>query len=329
MRELVIGGLRLPGAVAMAPLAGIGNKAFRLVARRHGAALVVTPLLSAEAMVRDHGPTLDMATPHDQEHPCAVQLFGADPRAMAAAAKRAQSLGADLIDINAGCPSARITALGAGAALLRDLDRLEAIASAVVDAVSVPVTVKTRVGWSPPHVSVVDALERLQRAGVSAVVVHARFRRDGPSTPARWEWVRAAVEAATIPVIGNGGITRPQDAAALVATTGCAGVMVGRAAVGRPWLLAQCQQALDGRPPQPDPPLEARLEMALAHLALARQLDASSTRVAEARAALLAYLRQTPGAKRARQVLQTAKTYPQLEACFREILAGLLPTAPR
>ncbi|MBN1426464.1 tRNA-dihydrouridine synthase [Candidatus Fermentibacteria bacterium] len=317
MQTLTIGPVTVPGAVIMAPMAGVGNSVFRQIAREQGAGMVVTPLISAEGVVRGDGKTLDLAVVRPEEQPCAVQIFGDDPMVMARSARFLEAQGAQLIDINAGCPSKRVTACGAGVRLLRDMERLYAVAAAVVQAVSIPVTAKTRLGWSHTDVAVIPAVQALTRAGIAAIAIHARFKGDGPSTPAQWEWIGAAVSETSCPVIGNGGIMRPEDARDMIQATGCAGVMVGRAAVGRPWLLGLCQRSIDGEEPVEDPPLEERLEVGLRHLALQAELDPPGRMVHLTAGAMAAYLRGFPHARAQRYALMHGRSYEELEAMMR------------
>jgi nifR3 family TIM-barrel protein len=316
---LTIGALSLPGAVVMAPMAGVGGAVFRQVAREQGACMVVTPLVSAEGLVRADAKSLIMATARPEEQPCAVQIFGDNPDVMAAAARILEARGARLIDINAGCPSKRILAGRAGVHLMRDRERLYAIAAAVVEAVSTPVTLKTRVGWSTHEVLLVPVVRAATRAGISAITVHARFKADGPAAPARWDLIRTAVQETDVPIVGNGGIRRAQDASAMVASTGCAGVMVGRAAVGRPWLLRQCQQALSGVPPEPDPSDEERLLVARRHIALQATLDPNGHDVHATAGVLSAYVRGFSHARLLRPLLLRASSYGELEQLLRHV----------
>lgn len=319
---LKIGSVALPGRVIMAPLAGAGGHVFRRVAREHGAGMVVTPLISAEGIVRGDPKSMEAASVGPHEQPCAVQLFGHDPSVMARAARTVESMGATLIDINAGCPSTRIMACKAGAHLMGDPDHLLRVVAAVADAVCVPVTVKTRLGLRPHEVGVIPVVHAAARAGAAAITIHARFRGDSPAAPARWEWIRAAVQETDMPVIGNGGIHRPADAARMVETTGCAGVMIGRAAVGRPWLLRQCGQAMAGEAPDPDPPVGARVLVALHHVALQEERDPRGREVRATAGVVSAYLRGMDQARLVRPSIVAARTYAELTRILRELIPG-------
>ncbi len=318
MRTLTIRDLTLPGSVVMAPMAGVGGAVFRQLAREHGACLTVTPLISAEALVRADPTSIALASP-EEGGPCAVQIFGATPSVMVTAARIVERRGARFIDINAGCPSKRILAAGAGAALLRDPERLARIAAEVAQAVSVPVTLKTRLGLSPRAPLILPLVRLLRESGIAALTVHARFAIDSPSTPPRWEWIRAVVQETSLPVIGNGGIREPLDAGAMVSSTGCAGVMVGRAAVGRPWLLGQCQRVLDGLPPGPDPSLVARLDVARRHLMLQACHDPTGRELHLTAGVLAAYLRGFPHARQVRSALRGVRSYEELEGILRGV----------
>ncbi|MCU0612792.1 MAG: tRNA-dihydrouridine synthase [Candidatus Eisenbacteria bacterium] len=320
VQTLVIGTLSLQGHVVMAPMAGVGGPVFRRIAREQGASLVVTPLISAEGIVRSDRKTLDMTAVGMEEQPCAVQIFGDNPAVMARAARVLESQGARLIDINAGCPSKRIVAGGAGVRLILDQERLYAVVAAVIQAVSIPVTAKTRLGWHQREILVIPVVHALTRAGVAAITIHARLKSDGPAAPAQWEWIRVAAGETDRPVIGNGGIESPLDARRMIESTGCAGVMVGRAAVGRPWLLGQCQQAISGDEPAPDPPASQRICLALRHLELQASADPSGHLLRATSGALSAYVRGFPQAKTLRLSLLNSSTYQELAHVMRDII---------
>jgi len=261
---LRIGSLTLTGNVLLAPMAGYCHLPFRLLVRKcGGAALAFTDLLNAEGVVRETCHTLRLAQTCAEDYPLAMQLVGADPRRMAEAAKWAVDHGAAVVDINMGCPAPKIVRLGQGARLLCDTDLAVRIAAEVVRAVPhTPVTVKMRLGWDDGHIVAPELARRMEQEGVAAVTVHGRTAAMKFGGTCRLEGIAAVVEAVRgIPVIGNGDVRTPEDARRMIERTGCAGVMVGRAALGAPWLLRHIDAFLrDGTLlPQPAPEEKCRL----------------------------------------------------------------------
>ena len=233
-----IGGLLLDHWAVMAPMAGITNLPFRTIARKMGAGLVTTEMVSAAGLVRRQRRTLSYLDTSPEEHPLAVQIFGCDPDEMAAAAEIAAARGAAVIDINMGCPARKIVKNGAGSALLKDMHRAERITSAVRRVIGLPLTVKIRSGWSPGEVVVRDFARMLEGAGADAVTIHPRFATQGFRGSSDWSHIRSAAASVRIPVIGNGDVTRPDMALEMKRATGCRGVMIGRGAVGNPWIFS-------------------------------------------------------------------------------------------
>ncbi len=252
--------------VISAPMAGVTDAPFRTLLRQFGEELVYTEMILADSLVRSHVRTGKMASCRPGEAPAAVQLCGACPDTMAEAARRIEEQGAAcLIDLNMGCPVAKIVKSGCGAALMRDEERAEQIVRAVCGAVSLPVSVKFRLGWDDESRNYADFGKRMEQAGVSAVTLHARTRAQMYGGTADWEAVRRLKAILSVPVIGNGDVRRPEDAARMLRETGADGVMAGRGMLGKPWFLHQCTAFLEGRS-VPDP--EPRLSIVLEHLRL-------------------------------------------------------------
>ncbi len=242
--------LRLTSPFILSPMAGLTDSAFRrLVKRRGGCGMVVTEMVSSEGLVRGLDRTLEYAEFTEEERPVAVQLFGGDPERMARAAQRIEQLGADLIDVNMGCPVPKVAKGMAGCSLMRDPDRAAAIVEAMARAVSVPVTVKIRSGWNEREVNAPDLACRLEAAGAAAIAVHGRTAAQSYSGRADWELIARVARAVSIPVWGNGDCIEPDDMVLRMNESGVAGVLVGRGALRNPWIFAQAAALAAGEPP--------------------------------------------------------------------------------
>lgn len=248
MKPLKIGLLSIDPPLILAPLAGITNLPFRLVCRKGGAGMVWAEMISARAYHFRDSRTKDMAVYHQEEHPVAGQLFGRDPLEMAEAARFLEGRGADVIDINMGCPVRKILKSGSGVQLMREPELARRIVDQVVRAVRVPVTVKLRLGWSEEEANCIELGKAFEEEGVSGLILHPRTRLQGFSGKARWEAIRELAEAVEIPVIGSGDVSTGEDAARMLSSTGCAGVMVGRAALGKPWIFDAIHAYITGIP---------------------------------------------------------------------------------
>jgi tRNA-dihydrouridine synthase B len=255
-----IGRLEFERGLFLAPMEDITERAFRRVCRRLGADLVYTEFVSSEALVRSVAKSAGKIRLADDEHPVGIQIYGNRKEALVQAAALSESAGPDLIDINFGCPVKKIACKGAGSGMLREPDRLVELSKSVVDAVSLPVTVKTRLGWDSSSIGIVDLARRLEDVGVAALTLHARTRQQMFKGEAEWEWIARVKAAVSIPVIGNGDVRTPQDAARMFEETGCDAVMIGRAAIGNPWIFRRTREYMTtGRDPGP-PSLAGQLE---------------------------------------------------------------------
>ena len=262
-----IGDLDFPVPVFLAPMAGVTDTAYRILAREMGCALVYSEMVSTLGIHFRNEHTLDMLHTEAEERPLAMQLFGAEPESVAEAAAYVESLGcADILDFNMGCPAPKIVKNGGGSSLLREPDRAYRILAAIRKAVKMPVTVKMRIGWDAEHINVLEMAKLVEAAGVDAIAVHGRTREQFYRGHADWSQIAAVKQAVKIPVIANGDIRTCQDLARVFRETGCDGVMIGRAAQGNPWVFRQFHEFLTTGTELPGPTLAERGSLILRHL---------------------------------------------------------------
>ena len=238
-----IGHVKLAPATVLAPMAGVTDTVFRRFIRNlGGCGLIMTEFTSADGVLRDKRARGRYLHFYEDEHPISAQLFGSNPAVLADAARMVEDLGFDLVDLNLGCPAKKVVKCNGGSGLLRDLPQIRTIFEAVRTAVKIPFTVKFRAGWNDKELVYLDLAKLAEDCGLNALAMHARTREQGYGGQAQWEWIAHIKQAVKIPVIGNGDIRVPQDAAAMVAQTGCDAVMIGRAAASNPWIFRQIAQ---------------------------------------------------------------------------------------
>ena len=273
----------------------------RALYRPFGLGLTVTEFVSSNALAYGSRRTMEMIDQHGLEKPVATQLWGDDPATMALAAKVVRECGADIVDINFGCPAPKVTKTNGGSACLRDPDRCEAIMRAVVEAVDCPVTMKMRLGWSENALVYIDVARRAQRAGVQAVTLHARTAKQFYKGEADWDHIARLKSAVEIPVIGNGDLDDPHDALQRMGRSGVDAVMLGRATLGNPWLITQVRDLMEGRDARPLPSAPDRLRFALVHYRRMVEELGEARAVPQMRKHLALYLKGIPGAAMLRE----------------------------
>lgn len=262
-----IGHIDIEHPIALAPMEDVTDSAFRIISRRLGADIVYTEFTSSEAVIRNAKKAMQKIRVYDEERPVAIQLFGGFEESMGQAAAKAEQLRPDFIDINCGCWVKNAVARGEGAALLKDLPRFERIVRSMVDAVKLPVTVKTRLGWDNDSIVILDVAKMVEQAGAKALTVHCRTRVQGHQGDAQWHWLEKIKKAVSIPVLGNGDIQQPEDVKRMF-ETGCDGVMIGRAAIGNPWIFKRARHYLVTGDILSEPTLKERIDVCIEHLKL-------------------------------------------------------------
>jgi len=321
---LEIGALKLKNRLIMAPMSGITNLPFRRIVKRLGAGLVTTEMISAMGIARHQEKTFRYLKSDPEERPLSVQIFGADPRVMAEAGRMVVDAGADLVDINMGCPARKVVKTGSGGALLRSPQRVRDIVSAVRAVCPVPVTVKTRAGWSPDEPIACNIARIVEDCGADAITIHPRFVTQRFSGSADWDIISQVKSKAGIPVIGNGDICSAPRAHEMMQQTGCDGVMIARGALGNPWIFKEILDMEKGLPPRP-PESGERMEIILAHFSLLVDLMGEERAAKVMRGLLLWYTKGLPRSSRFRAAFTTIHDLDTMMAAMEGYFSLLTP----
>ena len=310
---LKIGDVELKNPVVLAPMAGVCNSAFRLTVKEFGVGLVCAEMVSDKGIIYGNEKTLNMLYVDEQEKPLSLQIFGGEKDSLVKAAQFVdKNTNADIIDINMGCPVNKIIKCEAGARWLLNPDKIYEMVSAVVEKVDKPVTVKMRIGWDDQHIFVEENARAVERAGGSAISVHGRTRVQMYDGKANWDYIRMAKEAVTIPVIGNGDVQTPQDAKRMIEETGCDGVMIGRAALGNPWMMYQTVKYLESGILLPEPSVREKIDVCVLHLDRLIALKDEYIAVREMRKHAAWYLKGIKGTGQIRNEINECDTREQL-----------------
>ena len=312
-----IGNLEFKHFAALAPMAGVADHAFRQLCMNYGASFCVSELISTKGVSLGDKKSQSLMNIYDTARPSATQLFGSDPEIMATAAKSAMRFCPDFIDINMGCPAPKVAASGGGCTLMKSPELAGEIVNRVVNAVDVPVTVKMRLGWDADSINVLEVAKICESAGASAITLHARTREQMYSGKADLEYIKLLKQNLTVPVIGNGDITSAKQAAQMYEYTNCDMVMVGRGAMGRPWIFEQINAYIHNSVILPEPPLYQRMAVLLRHAKDTCSLKGEKIGMKEMRKHAAWYIRGIKGGAKYRNMCGSISTLDELaKLCF-------------
>ena len=318
-----IGNIELPDfPLLLAPMEDVSDPPFRAVCKQYGADLMYTEFISSEGLIRDAIKSVQKLDIFDYERPIGIQIFGGDEEAMTLSAKICEATGPDLVDINYGCPVKKVVCKGAGAGILKDLPKMVSLTKAVVNAVKIPVTVKTRLGWDESSKNIEEVAERLQDIGIQALSIHGRTRTQMYKGEADWSLIAKVKNNPRIhiPIFGNGDIDTPQKALEYKNRYGVDGVMIGRAAIGSPWIFNEIKHFVQTGETLPLPTIEERIKVCKEHLLFSMKWKGEKLGILEMRRHYANYLKGFPNIKEFRLLLVQAETWDALQIIFENII---------
>ena len=316
LKKLKIGNVELDNNIFLAPMAGITDNAFRRVCKMYGAGLVCTEMVSSKGLFYNDDKTKLLLDTREEKRPISMQIFGSDEESMAFAAKYVSEK-ADILDINMGCPAPKVVKNGDGSRMLLDLDLVENITKTVVDNSKTPVSVKMRIGWDSKNIVAIEAAKRIEKAGAKMITVHGRTREEYYSGTANWNIIKEVKDSVNIPVIGNGDIKSKEDALRIFEQTGVDGIMIGRAAIGNPWIFEEIISYLKGEPIR-EIPKEEKLDVILKHIEWEVEEKGEDVGIKELRKHMSAYIKNMPNATTMREKINRIETENELKACLTE-----------
>jgi len=326
MKTLQIGNIKLKNNLVLAPISGMTDTTFRSLVKEFGCSLVCTGLISSEALIRNHPKTFELLKYEESEHPLAIQIFGSNPSVLAEAGKIIEFKGADIVDINMGCSIKKVLKTHSGSFLLKNLNKAKTILEKVVDSVSIPVTIKIRAGWDKTSINAIEIAKMAEDSGISAVTIHGRTANQGFEEKSDWKIIKDVKEHVSISVIGNGDVKSPMDADKMVEETGCDGIMIGREALGNPWIFSDILYYREtGKIPLP-PSGKERCEIILKHLFRLIKSKGEKRAIKEMRKHIFWYTKGLPHASKFRAKINRIEEKEilkgEIERYFLEILNG-------